>query len=78
MSEVLLWVRGTQLRGSQAVIQKEAWSFYRTSSSVRLWWEFKEPKEPKGLRAERTRGRQVTEALISRGIQTPMARGRFT
>ena len=22
--------------------------FYRTSSSVRLWWEFEEPKGPKG------------------------------
>ena len=23
-------------------------SLYQTSSSVRLWWEFKEPKGPKG------------------------------
>ena len=30
------------------VIRKEAGPFYRTSSSVRLWWEFKEPKGPKG------------------------------
>jgi len=29
------------------VIRKEAWSFYRTSSGVRLCWEFEEPKGPK-------------------------------
>ena len=29
------------------VIRKEAWSFYRTSSSVRLCWELEEPKGPK-------------------------------
>ena len=34
--------------GSHHVIRKEAGLFYRTSSSVRLWWEFKEPKGPKG------------------------------
>ena len=27
---------------------QEAGLFYRTSSSVRIWWEFKEPKGPKG------------------------------
>ena len=29
------------------MIRKEAGPFYRTSSSVCLWWEFKEPKGPK-------------------------------
>ena len=31
------------------MIRKEAWSFYRTSSGVRLCWELEEPKGPKGL-----------------------------
>ena len=31
------------------VIRKEAWSFYRTSSGVRLCWELEEPKGPKGM-----------------------------
>ena len=35
------------------MIQKEAGFFCRTSSSVRLWWEFKEPKGPRGLSAIR-------------------------
>jgi len=30
------------------VFRKEAGPLCRTSSSVRLWWEFKEPKGPKG------------------------------
>jgi len=30
------------------VIRKEAGFFFRTSSRVRLWWEFKKPKGPKG------------------------------
>jgi hypothetical protein len=34
--------------GGYHVIRKEAEPFCRTSSSVRLWWEFKEPKGPKG------------------------------
>ena len=34
--------------GGADVIQKEAWSFYRTISGVRLCWELKEPKGPKG------------------------------
>ena len=29
------------------MIRKEAWSFYRTISGVRLCWELKEPKGPK-------------------------------
>ena len=36
--------------GGLDVIRKEAWSFYRTSSGVRLCWELEEPKGPKGLR----------------------------
>jgi len=39
--------------GGYHVIQKEARLFYRTSSSVRLWWEFKEPKGPKTAHALR-------------------------
>ena len=35
--------------GGPDVIRKEAWSFYRTSSGVRLCWEFEEPKGPKGV-----------------------------
>ena len=47
---------GTYRTGGLDVIQKEAWSFYRTSSSVRLCWELEEPKGPKGnmLGARRT------------------------
>ena len=30
------------------MIRKEAWTFYRTSSGVRLCWELEEPKGPKG------------------------------
>ena len=29
------------------------WSFYRTMSSVRLCWEFEEPKGPKGRRGSK-------------------------
>jgi len=36
--------------GGPDVIRKEAWSFYRTSSGVRLCWELEEPKGPKGDR----------------------------
>jgi len=32
------------------VIRKEAWSFYRTSSGVRLYWELEEPKGPSSVR----------------------------
>ena len=39
--------RDTLYRGYD-VIRKEAWSFYRTSSGVRLRWELEEPEEPKG------------------------------
>ena len=35
-------------RGGLDVIRKEAWSFYRTISGVRLCWELEEPKGPKG------------------------------
>ena len=35
--------------GEPDVIRKEAWSFYRTSSGVRLCWELEEPKGPNGL-----------------------------
>ena len=31
------------------MIRKEAWSFYRTISGVRLCWELEEPKGPKGF-----------------------------
>ena len=34
--------------GGPDVIRKEAWSFYRTISGVRLWWELEEPEGPKG------------------------------
>ena len=34
--------------GGPDVIRNEAWSFYRTSSGVRLCWELEEPKGPKG------------------------------
>ena len=33
--------------GGYHVIRKEAELSYRTSSSVRLWWEFEEPEGPK-------------------------------
>ena len=34
--------------GGPDVIRKEAWSFYRTISGVRLCWELEEPEGPKG------------------------------
>ena len=34
--------------GGLDVIRKDAWSFYRTISGVRLCWELEEPKGPKG------------------------------
>ena len=34
--------------GGLDVIRKEAWSFYRTISGVRLCWELEEPGGPKG------------------------------
>ena len=37
------------------VIQKEAWSFYRTISGVHLCWELEEPKGPKGSATLRPR-----------------------
>ena len=40
--------RDAEARRGSAVIRKEAWSFYRTSSGVRLCWELQEPKGPKG------------------------------
>ena len=39
--------------GGPDVIRKEAWPFYRTVSGVRLCWELKEPKGPKGISALR-------------------------
>ena len=46
MSEVTL--AAILCTGGLDVIRKEAWSFYRTSSGVRLCWELEEPKGPKG------------------------------
>jgi len=34
--------------GGLDVIRKEAWSFYRTISGVRLYWVLEEPEGPKG------------------------------
>jgi len=34
------------------VIRKEAWSFYRTISGVRLCWELEETKGPNGRTAD--------------------------
>ena len=34
--------------GGPDVIRKEAWSFHRKKSGVRLCWELPEPKGPKG------------------------------
>ena len=31
------------------MIRKEAWTFYRTISGIRLCWVLEEPKGPKGL-----------------------------
>ena len=30
------------------MIRKEAWSFYRTTSGLRLYWELEDPKGPQG------------------------------
>ena len=35
--------------GGLDVIRKEAWTFYRTISGVRLCWELEEPKGPTGV-----------------------------
>ena len=37
------------LRGGLNVTRKEAWSFYRTISGVRLCWELEEPEDLKDL-----------------------------
>ena len=45
----LAWSRtAASVQGGRYVIRKEAWSFYRTSSGVRLCWELEKPKGPKG------------------------------
>ena len=36
--------------GGPDVIRKEAWSFYRKKSGVRLCWELEEPQGPEGTR----------------------------
>ena len=36
----------TLCTGGLDVIRKEAWSFYRTISGVRLCWELEEPEGP--------------------------------
>jgi len=38
-----LWAR-TAVKVLTDLIRKEAWFFCRTNSSVRLWWELKDPK----------------------------------
>ena len=43
--------------GGVDVIQKEAWSFYRTLSGVRLCWELEEPQGPKETRSSRPSSR---------------------
>ena len=42
-----LWYRFKDLHFFEK-LRKEAWSFYRTSSGVRLCWELEKPKGPKG------------------------------
>ena len=55
------------------VIRKEAWSFYRTSSGVRLCWELEEPKGPKGLCARLRACRP--DACVCLVVQGPRGRG---
>ena len=55
MSEVPLHTGGAD------VIRKEAWSFYRTISCVRLCWELEELKVPKGLGRWSSQGIQLAE-----------------
>ena len=43
---------GPVCTGGLDVIRKEAWSFYRTISGVRLRWDLEEPEGPKNVRPE--------------------------
>ena len=58
--------------GGPGVIRKEAWSFYRTISGVRLCWQLEEPEGPKGsadcmfLEAARGGSTRRTRQLSSR------------
>ena len=45
---VLRHVAAILCTGGPDMIRKEAWPFYRTISSVRLFWQLEEPKGPKG------------------------------
>ena len=54
--------------GGLDVIRKEAWSFYRTISDVRLCWELEESKGPKGnlrlmSKSGRNRNPQLAEGV---------------
>ena len=56
LAQTQIRLRITRLAGTAAilctegldVIRKEAWSFYRTISGVRVCWEPEEPKGPEG------------------------------
>jgi hypothetical protein len=54
------------------VIRKEAWSFYRTISGVRLCWELEEPKGPKGRALSQVKLVWQTQPRWGRGV--PWAR----
>ena len=43
-------MRRTLQQAHMSLKCKEAWSFYRTISGVRLCWELEEPQGPKGRR----------------------------
>ena len=46
------------------VTRKEAWSFHRTISGVRLCWELEEPKGPKGPRPAPASGLELASARL--------------
>ena len=59
--------------GELDVIRKEAWSFYRTISGVRLCWELEEPRGPKGPQQRLVLDRR-TETVLSRRAETVLNR----
>jgi len=67
--------RERDVKGGLDVSRKEAWSFCRKQSGVRLCWELEEPKGPKGQterasEREREREREThTETERGRGRQ---------
>ena len=54
------------------MIRKEARPFCRTSSSVRVWWEFTEPDGPKERKRKREREREVDVERERQQVTSPL------